>query len=173
VGMGDGRACGGALGGPAVNGLCIAMVGTIPLLGCSLVSGAAGVVAGGTTAAATGNPVVGYAVGLGVRAGAEEIGKYVTRVRKDGEQDAIADAAGRAPVGETRRWEIRHTIPIGNTRGTLVVVDEIPNVLAFCRDVLFTPDDDTSHFATPICFNHNQWHWAAAEPAVDRWGALQ
>jgi hypothetical protein len=41
-----------------------------------------------------------------------ELRKYVVRVRHRGEQDAIAEVAGAAPLNQRRPWEIRHTIPI-------------------------------------------------------------
>jgi hypothetical protein len=141
--------------------------------GCSLGPAAAGVAAGGATAAVTANPVVGYAVGLGVRAGADEVLKYYVRVRKNAEQDAIADVAGVTPVGATRRWEIRHTIPIGNAKGSLSVIAEIPNPLAQCREVMFITDGVNAPFITQVCRDSDRWHWAAAEPSVDRWGTLQ
>ena len=141
--------------------------------GCSLGPAAAGVAAGGAAAAVSANPIVGYAVGLGVRAGANEVLKYYVRVRKNAEQDAIASVAGEAALGSSRRWEIRHTIPIGNARGSLAVVAEIPNPLAKCRQVMFRADGEDSAFVTQVCHDGDRWHWAAAEPAVDRWGTLQ
>src|ERR1700685_1572549 len=107
--MGNRRARGAALGRTAMRSLLLLC--TMLLGGCSLGPAAAGVAAGGATAAITANPVVGYAVGLGVRAGADEVLKYYVRVRQNAEQDAIADVAGESPLGESRRWEIRHTIP--------------------------------------------------------------
>jgi len=151
----------------------ISVLGLLLLGGCSLISAGAGVAAGSGAAAATGNPVIGYAVGLGVRAGTDEVVKFYVRVRQTGEQDAIAEVAGEAPLGETKHWEIRHTIPIGNTKGTLSVVGEIPNKLARCREVMFLTEDETSPFVTQICHDSDRWHWAAAEPAVARWGNLQ
>jgi hypothetical protein len=149
------------------------MFGAALLGGCSLGPAAAGVAAGGAAAAASANPIVGYAVGLGVRAGADEVLKYYVRVRKNAEQDAIASVAGEAELGSSRRWEIRHTIPIGNARGSLSVVAEIPNGLAKCREVMFLTDGEESPFITQVCRDGDYWHWAAAEPAVDRWGTLQ
>ena len=148
--------------------LCTTLLG-----GCHLLSDAAGVVAGGGAAAATGNPAVGYVVGIGVRAGVGELRKYVVRVRQRGEQDAIADAAGTTPIGQTQRWEIRHTIPIGNASGTLMAVAEIPNPLAPCRHVVFWIEEDDKPFTTQLCRASDGWQWAAAEPSVDRWGNLQ
>ena len=142
------------------------------LCGCSAVSDVAGLAAGGTAGGLTANPVVGYAVGIGVSAGVDELQRYVSRRRQQGEQDAIADAAGSAPPGQPRAWEIRHTIPIGNERGTLTAVREIDTPLATCREVIFTVDHG-GVFTTSICQQQGGWKWASAEPAVARWGFLQ
>lgn len=148
----------------------------LPLLaGCTFAADVAGLAAGGAAGGATGNPAIGFAVGVGVRAGVDELQKYVTRVRWRGEQDAIATAAGSVPVGAVQAWEIRHTIPIGNRRGELLVADEFATPLATCRNVLFSVVDgaERSVFATSLCRQGETWRWAAAEPAVDRWGYLQ
>ncbi len=141
------------------------------LAGCSAVADVAGLAVGGAAGSATANPVVGYAVGIGVRAGVDELQRYVSRRRQQGEQDAIATVAGTAPLGESRAWEIRHTIPIGNQHGTLTVIREITTPLAACREILFSTEDGV--FTTPICHQPGGWKWAAAEPAVERWGYLQ
>ena len=169
--MGIRRACCATLGQSPVR--YFLLVGVALLGGCSLGPAAAGVAAGGATAAVTANPVVGYAVGLGVRAGANEVLKYYVRVRKNAEQDAIAAVAGQSAVGESRRWEIRHTIPIGNAKGSLAVIAEIPNALAQCREVMFVTDGADAPFITQVCRSSDRWRWAAAEPTVNRWGTLQ
>lgn len=143
----------------------------LALCGCAAIPDLAGLAVGGAAGSATANPVVGYAVGIGVRAGVDELQRYVVRKRQHGEQDAIATVAGSAPLGQARAWEIRHTIPVGNERGTLTVVREIPNPLAPCRDVVFSVDADL--FTVPVCRDDRGWSWAAAEPAVERWGYLQ
>ena len=155
--------------------LAVATVAVPLLSGCAAVSDVAGLAVGGGAGAATGNPAVGFAVGLGVRAGVEELRRYVVRSRKQGEQDAIAEAAGDAPVGGSHAWEIRHTIPIGNARGELAVVREYATPLATCREVVFSVDDGghPSLFTTSLCRQAARWKWAAAEPAVGRWGFLQ
>lgn len=149
--------------------------GLMLLGGCAAVSDVAGLAAGGGAGAATGNPVIGYAVGISVRAGVDEVRRYVVRRRQQGEQDAITDAAGTAPVGESRPWQIRHTIPIDNARGELAVVREYATPLATCREVVFSvvDADHPSLFTTSLCRQATRWKWAAAEPAVDRWGFLQ
>ncbi len=145
----------------------------LPLLGgCAAVSDISGLAVGGATGAATGNPVVAYAVGIGVRAGVEELRRYVVRSRHGGEQDALAEAAGEQPLDQVRPWEIRHTIPIGNTKGLLMPIRDIQTPIATCREVLFTADDD-GVFTTAVCHQDSGWKWASAEPNVDRWGYLQ
>ena len=153
----------------------LAALGAAMLGGCVAVSDVAGLAAGGGAGAVTGNPAVGYAVGIGVRAGVDEVRRYVVRRRQQGEQDAIADAAGNAPVGELRPWQIRHTIPVGNAQGELAVVREYATPLATCREVVFTVEDGDrpALFTTSLCQQAARWKWAVAEPAVDRWGFLQ
>ncbi len=148
----------------------------LPLLaGCSFVSDVAGLAAGGGAGAATANPAVGFVVGVSVRAGVDELGKYLTRRRHGAEQDAIAEAAGTAPLGAHLPWQIRHAIPVGNAHGTLTPIRDIPTPLASCREVLFTVEEDGAAvpFTTTVCRNEDRWRWAQAEPAVPRWGVLQ
>ncbi len=153
----------------------LAVLALLPLLGgCAVVSDVAGVAAAAGAGSATGNPAVGIAVGIGVRAGVDELRKYVVRRRQAGEQDAIAAVAGAAPLNEPRLWEIRHSIPIGNQRGELAVVREFATPLATCREVVFSVVDDTRElFTTTLCRQADRWAWSAAEPAVERWGFLQ
>ncbi len=153
----------------------LAVLGLTMLGGCTSVSDISGLLSGGGAGALTANPAVGYAVGIGVRAGVEEVRRYVVRRRQGGEQDAIAAAAGDAPVGESRPWQIRHTIPIGNTRGELAVVREYVTPLTTCREVVFSVEDGDhpTLFTTSLCRQAARWKWAAAEPAVGRWGSLQ
>ncbi len=148
----------------------------LPLLlllsGCSAVPGIVGAVSGAGAGAATANPAVGFLVGISVRAAGDYVQAYIDRSRQRGEQDAIADAAGNAPLGQARLWEIIHTIPIGNERGTVTPIRDIQNPLANCREVLFAVEDG-GVFTTPICHGQDGWKWAAADPAVARWGFLQ
>lgn len=148
----------------------------LPLLGgCSTISDIAGLAAGGGAGAATANPAIGFAVGVGVKAGVDELGRWYQRSRVRGEQDAIAAAAGAAAPGTPQPWAIRHTIPIGNEHGHFLVTREFATPLATCREVVFLVEDDDQRrpFTTTVCRGTDGWRWAAAEPAVDRWGYLQ
>lgn len=164
--------------GPALAllpGLLFALLFALLLGGCRAVSDVVGLAAGGGAGVATGNPALGFAVGVGTRAAVDELRKYIVCTRWRGEQDAIADAAGAAPPGAAVPWEIRHTVPIGDRRGELVVAREFTTPLATCREVVFSVLDGAERdpFATTLCRRGERWKWAAAEPAVDRWGHLQ
>jgi hypothetical protein len=143
--------------------------------GCSTISDIAALAAGGGAGAATGNPALGFAVGVGVKAGVDELGLWYQRSRARGEQDAIAEAVGAAPPGTPESWAISHTIPIGNERGHFMVTREFATPLATCREVVFLVEDEKERhpFTTTVCRSATGWRWAAAEPAVDRWGFLQ
>ena len=109
---------------------------------CSTVGPIAGAVVGASTGAATVNPIVGYAVAVGVNAGVDELQHYVARVRQGAEQDAIATAVGQMQVGETRRWQIVHDIPMfDDEHGEMQVVRLIDTPLTQCKEVLFTVDE--------------------------------
>lgn len=150
-----------------VAGLCLG--------GCQILPGIGGVIAGAGAGSATANPAIGIAVGIAVRSGLHAVGDYIDRKRATGEQDAIADAAGAAPLGQPRPWEIRHTIPIGNERGQLEAVREFATPLTTCREIVFTVDDGDTHdiLITTLCRHGEVWRWSSAEPAVPRWGYLQ
>lgn len=173
--LGDGGADHAAVGQPAVRPAVAAVLALALLPGCRVVPDIAGVVAAAGSGSASGNPAVGIAVGIAVRSGVRELVNYLSRKRQEGEQDAIALAAGAAPIGSSRRWEIRHTIPLGNERGALQPVREFVTPLATCREILFTVEDGATPdvLTTTLCREGQVWRWAAAEPAVDRWGFLQ
>lgn len=147
----------------------------LSLQACRAIPEIAGVAAGAGTGSLSANPAVGIAVGIAVRSGLRVLTNYIDRKRAAGEQDAIAETAGTAPLGQARAWEIRHTIPIGNERGHLEAVREFATPLVTCREIVFTvvDGDDTDILSTTLCRQPDGWRWAAAEPAVDRWGFLQ
>lgn len=159
---------------------CIAALAVLALIpGCRAIGQITGVAAGLATGTATGNPAAGFAVGIATNAGVDELVKWVGRSRQGAEQDAIAAVAGGLAVGEARPWRIRHTIPIGNEHGELRVVRVIANPLTTCKEVVFSVDEGSAPtrerqlFTTAVCWQGSRWKWAAAEPAVQRWGYLQ
>jgi hypothetical protein len=145
--------------------------------GCSAETSTNLAAAGGGIAVGTvtANPAVAVAVGLAVRAVADEAFKYAGRVRQGAEQDAIAEAAGALPEGGTTSWVIHHTVPVGDEHGDLTVVRDIKTRLSACKEIVFSVQDgaDRQLYTTQICRRGDQWKWAAVEPAVERWGFLQ
>lgn len=147
--------------------------------GCKAIGEITGVAAGLAAGTATGSPAAGFAIGIATNAGVDELVKWIGRSRQGAEQDAIAAVAGEMAVGEARPWRIRHTIPIGNEHGELRVVRVIANPLTTCKEVVFSVDEgraaarERKLFTTAVCRQGSRWKWAAAEPAVQRWGYLQ
>jgi hypothetical protein len=179
--MGLGRTGDGAMGLVAVKTPSSAalLLTTSLLVGCSATPQIAAAVTGGAAGAATANPAVGFAVAVAVDAGANYAVRYYGRSRQGAEQDAIAQIAGALPNGTEATWKIEHTIPIGNEHGQLRVVRTIDSPLAACKEVAFSVDGGDAKdlkrawFTTSICKQTEGWKWAAAEPAVERWGFLQ
>jgi len=155
------------------------LFGMTLLSGCKAVPEIAGVVAGGTAGAATANPAVGFLVGVATDAATEAGLRYYGRTRQGAEQDAIAQVAGDLPVGAEAAWKIEHTIPFDNEHGRLRVVRTIDSPLAACKEIAFSVDEGRDRtlrqawYVTSICKAAETWKWAAAEPAVERWGFLQ
>ncbi|WP_217362940.1 hypothetical protein [Roseicella sp. DB1501] len=147
--------------------------------GCSSFGDIVGAATGTAAAAGSGNPALGVAVGVGANAVANWGWRRLTRRWHTSEQEAIALAAGEAPIGEARPWQVRHSLPIGNEQGEVRVLRVIETPLATCREILFSVDEGEGAkltrewYVTSLCRQETGWRWAAAEPAVERWGSLQ
>lgn len=148
------------------------------LAGCAVVGDISGAVAGLASGAITGNPGVGIAVGVAVKAGADTAGKYFSRSRKRNEHDAIAAAVAEIGVGETRSWAVNPRVA-GDAYGEVRVVRVIDSSLTVCKEVVFSVLEGRDEraapawFATTVCQEGARWTWSAAEPAVERWTNLQ
>ena len=173
--MGLRRARDGALGLAAVR-LWLVLPLVALLGGCTSLGSFIGVVAGGVAGGASANPAVGFGVGVATAAVSDYTIKIVTRHWHRGEQDAIARTAGALQPGQASPWRVRHSVPIGNEHGQLLVTADIPNALAPCKRVLFSVQANRQAapiYAVDICQQARGWKWASAEPAVERWGFLQ
>lgn len=146
------------------------------LPGCASVGDITGAVAGLVTGGITANPAVGIAVGVSVRAATMEGVRRVSLARQRSEQDAIADAIADADVGESRAWAVDQRVT-GDAYGEVHVVRLIETPLTVCKEVVFSvvagEGAAPAWFATTACDEGGRWKWAAAEPAVERWGNLQ
>jgi hypothetical protein len=145
--------------------------------GCRSAAELGGLATGSAAGIVTASPAVGYAIGIGTQVALDELFKWSGRTRAHAEQEAIANAAADLPEGAAAPWHVDHTIPIGNEGGEVRVVRLIPTPLATCREIFFSvadrPPDAPAWYATTICQETSGWHWALAEPSVDRWGYLQ
>ena len=181
--LGVGRAGDRALGFAAVKRgtVVVASVALAGLLGgCSAIGGFTGAVAAAASGTLTSNPAIGVGVGVAVQAATDAAFRKVFRDMQADEQNRIAAIAGEMRVGEQQTWDIHHTLPFSDERGELRVVGVIDNALANCKEVLFSVaggDSDAPTrrwFVTQTCRRSDgEWRWAAAEPAVSRWGTLQ
>ena len=173
--VGVGGACDRAMGRAAMKRSLRAIALLPALAGCKALPDVAGAIGGGVAGGASGNPAVGLAVGIAIDAVAEYAFNYVGRTRQQAEQDAIAAVAGNLPRDQAAVWRIRHDIPIGNEHGELRVVREIKSPLAACKEIVFSVNDGSSRawYTAAVCQQAHGWKWASAEPAVERWGALQ
>ena len=149
----------------------------LALGGCRFGGELVAAAAGGASGAATANPAVGVAVGVAVNSGINATVDYIVRKRQQAEQDAIAAEVAVMRVGDRRPWKIEHDIPIGNEHGEVQVTRAISTPLTLCKEVVFSVDSDGGKrrdwYATEACRQGERWKWALAEPASERWGALQ
>jgi hypothetical protein len=173
VEVGIRRARDRAMGRVAVRiwGVLVVLV----VAGCTSTARIAAVVTGGIAGASTGNPAIGFLVGVVTDAGANYVLRYYGRVRQGAEQDAIAQVVGDLPVGTEAFWKVEHTIAIGNEHGRLRVVRDIDSPLSICKELVFSVEAgrDRSWFITDVCKQDKKWKWAVAEPAIARWTFLQ
>ncbi len=163
-----------------------ALTGCSSLLTQSAGAGA-GVGAAAISNAITKNGAITAGIGLGTQAAAIAGVQYLEKDVHATEQNAIAQTAGPVPVGGVATWNIHHEIPIeNNEHGELTVVQYILPALPsgemppfFCKEIIFSVDTvkhhktDRAFYTADICRDGSSWKWATAEPATERWGALQ
>ena len=99
------------------------------------------------------------------------------------EQDSIAAAAGPLAIGDTARWSSGHyKVSVeANEHGELTVSRLIRAGNLDCKEIVFSVDHiatknvpaSSAFYVASICRDGENWKWASAEPATERWGALQ
>lgn len=164
----------------ALGALCI---GAATLTGgCASIGAASGAAAGAATGIVTANPGIGIGVGIAVQAATDVAVNTFMRNMHTDQQNAIASAAGALPVGGTQPWSVKHKLPVENGHGEVRVTRAFASSLALCKEFLFSvrdgdgPNAPERWFTASACHDEGTeggWKWASAEPAVDRWGALQ
>jgi flavin-binding protein dodecin len=143
-------------------------------------SAGAGIAGAAIAHGVTHNAAVTTGIGLGVQAAARAGLQYAERKVHQTEQDTIAAAAGSLPVGAVAHWQIVHDIPIeADEHGEVTVSRALGDAEFACKEIVFSVDHEekagtTREFYTAhVCRDGTQWKWATAEPATERWGALQ
>jgi hypothetical protein len=161
------------------------LLAVLPLTGCGSfltesTSDLAGVAGAGAAGAVTKDAAVGAAIGLGVASVANAGLLYAERQTHRAEQDSIATVAGALPVGGVAPWQVSHIIPIERDRHGEVVVSRTFGGTDFaCKEIVFSVQEGSDadrrqqFFTAVICQDGAVWRWATAEPATERWGALQ
>lgn len=167
--------------------LFIVFAASAALSGCNSLyteSAVAGAGIGGAAIAAnvTSNAAVATGIGLGAVAAARAGVQYSQRVVHRNTQNSIAQAAGPLDVGAIAPWSITHSVPLeDDEHGRVTVSRTISSGALDCKEIVFSVDQNatkdkpasSAFFVASICRDGNDWKWASAEPATERWGALQ
>ncbi len=163
----------------------IAPIAVLSLAGCgpfltATTGDVAGIASAGIANGVTKSPAAATGIGLGVAAGANAGLQYVERRVHQTEQDNIAAAAGQLTPGQVAPWRVAHTLPIeSNEHGSVAVTQAIDGPEFHCKGIVFSIDSiedkrpGSAFYTATICNDAGHWKWATAEPATERWGALQ
>jgi hypothetical protein len=167
--------------------IALALAVSSALSGCSSLYSEGAVAGAGVAGAAvantvTSNAAVATGIGLGAVAAARAGVQYSERVVHRNTQNSIATAAGPLDVGTVAPWSITHSFPIEDDEHGRVTVSRMISTGALdCKEIVFSVDQtatkdtpaSSSFFVASICRDGTNWRWASAEPATERWGALQ
>lgn len=163
----------------------LALCGLLALSGCGSIlaettADVSGIAGAGAANAVTKNAAVATGIGLGIRSAASIGLAYVERRVHAAEQDGIAEAAGPLAPGGVAAWRVVHRLPIeGDEHGEVSVVRDIGGGAFACKEIVFSIDEVRdrrpfrSFYTAAVCRDGPVWRWASAEPATERWGALQ
>jgi hypothetical protein len=165
----------------------LVVVATASLSGCNSVysegaTAGAGIAGAAIASSVTNNAAVATGIGLGAVAAARAGVQYSQRVVHRDTQDRIAQAAGPLDVGAVSPWSVTHSVPIeDDEHGRVTVSRTISTGALDCKEIVFSVDKtatqnvpaSTAFYVASICRDGAAWKWALAEPATERWGALQ
>jgi hypothetical protein len=170
----------------AVLALAAATLGAA-LAGCNSLysegaTAGAGVAGAAVAGQVTHNAATAAGIGLGAVAAARAGVQYSQRVVHRGTQDSIAKVAGPLDVGAVANWSATHSVPIEEDEHGRVTVSRVISKGALdCKEIVFSVDRpekkdkpaSSAFYVAAVCQDGNVWKWASAEPATERWGALQ
>jgi hypothetical protein len=167
--------------------IALALAVSSALSGCSSLYSEGAVAGAGVAGAAlankvTSNAAVATGIGLGAVAAARAGVQYSERVVHTNTQNSIAQAAGPLEIGAVAPWGITHSFPIEDDEHGRVTVSRLISTGALdCKEIVFSVDQNATRdkpassafFIASVCRDGKDWRWASAEPATERWGALQ
>ena len=167
--------------------VALAVAITSALSGCSSLysegaTAGAGIAGAALAAKVTSNAAVATGIGLGAVAAARAGVQYSERVVHKNTQDGIAKIAGPLDVGAIAPWSVTHSVPIEDDEHGRVTVSRTISAGALdCKEIVFSVDQtatknvpaSSAFYVASICRDGDNWKWASAEPATERWGALQ
>jgi len=171
----------------AVKLAVLAVAVASALSGCSSLytegaTAGAGIAGAAIAAQVTNNAAVATGIGLGAVAAARAGVQYSERVVHRNTQDGIAKIAGPLEVGAVAPWSVTHSVPIeDDEHGRVTVSRTISAGTLDCKEIVFSVDHiatknvpaSSAFYVASICRDGENWKWASAEPATERWGALQ
>ncbi|CAB3636162.1 hypothetical protein [Paraburkholderia rhynchosiae] len=167
--------------------VAVALAVSSALSGCSSLytegaTAGAGIAGAAIAAQVTHNAAVATGIGLGAVAAARAGVQYSERVVHKNTQDGIAKIAGPLDVGAVAPWSVTHSVPIeDDEHGRVTVSRSISAGALDCKEIVFSVDRtatqnvpaSSAFYVASICRDGDNWKWASAEPATERWGALQ
>jgi hypothetical protein len=144
-------------------------------------SAGAGIAGGSLASAITNNAGVAAGIGIGVQAAARAGVEYEQRKIHSEVQDQVARVAGPLKVGEVRGWKTELSLPLEPEEAGRVTVSRVISKGELdCKEIVVSVEQSgrealpaSEFYVAAICRNGSRWAWAQAEPATERWGALQ
>jgi hypothetical protein len=176
---------GRALRGEMVRTVAVAAALACAVSGCSSLINAgsaevAGIGGAGVAAAVTSNGAAATGIGLAVQAATRAGVQYAQRQVHQSVQDEIARAAGALKIGDVGHWQIEPKANLEPDQKGRVTISRVISTTALqCKEAVFSVDSvvkdvpRSAFYVAIVCQDGDRWKWASAEPATERWGALQ
>jgi hypothetical protein len=140
----------------------------------------AGIGGAAIAGAVTDNAAAATGIGLAVQAAARAGVQYAQRQVHRDVQDEIARAAGALQVGDVGNWQVDPRANLEPKQAGRVTISRIISTTALqCKEAVFSVDrvlkdvPQSAFYVAIVCQDGAKWKWASAEPATERWGALQ
>jgi hypothetical protein len=156
---------------------CVSGCSSLINAGSAEVAGIGGAAIAGSL---TDNAAAAAGIGLAVQAATRAGVQYAQRQVHRDVQDEIARAAGALQVGDVGNWQIDPKANLEPRQAGRVTISRVISTTVLqCKEAVFSVDrvvkevPQSSFFVAIVCQDGAKWKWASAEPATERWGALQ